>query len=157
MGTKMFRLKNGGLINRGKILNFSFNGKKLYGYEGDTLASALLANGKHLVGRSFKYHRPRGIFSAGSEEPSALIQLGSGAHTEPNIRATTVPLFNNLVVTSQNHFGPLEWDLMRINDFLSPFVNTLLLIPSLSISFLKPNEALITPIEPTIELLFAIK
>ena len=122
MGTNMFRLKNGGLINRGKILNFSFNGKKLYGYEGDTLASALLANGKHLVGRSFKYHRPRGIFSAGSEEPSALIQLGSGAHTEPNIRATTVPLFNNLVVTSQNHFGPLEWDLMRINDFLSPFL-----------------------------------
>ena len=122
MGTKMFRLKNGGLINRGKILNFSFNGKKLYGYEGDTLASALLANGKHLVGRSFKYHRPRGIFSAGSEEPSALIQLGSGAHTEPNIRATTVPLFNNLMVTSQNHFGPLEWDLMRINDFLSPFL-----------------------------------
>ena len=122
MGTNMFRLKNGGLINRGKILNFSFNGKKLYGYEGDTLASALLANGNHLVGRSFKYHRPRGIFSAGSEEPSALIQLGSGAHTEPNIRATTVPLFNNLVVTSQNHFGPLEWDLMRINDFLSPFL-----------------------------------
>jgi Uncharacterized NAD(FAD)-dependent dehydrogenases len=122
MGTRMFRLRSGGLINREKVLNFSFNGKKLYGYEGDTLASALLANGKHLVGRSFKYHRPRGIFSAGSEEPSALIQLGLGAHTEPNIRATTVPLSNNLVVTSQNHFGPLEWDLMRINDFLSPFL-----------------------------------
>ena len=122
MGTRMFRLRSGGLINREKVLNFSFNGKKLYGYEGDTLASALLANGKHLVGRSFKYHRPRGIFSAGSEEPSALIQLGLGAHTEPNIRATTVPLFNNLVATSQNHFGPLEWDLMRINDFLSPFL-----------------------------------
>ena len=63
----MFRLRSGGLINREKVLNFSFNGKKLYGYEGDTLASALLANGKHLVGLSFKYHRPRGIFSAGSE------------------------------------------------------------------------------------------
>ncbi len=119
----MFRLENRGLINREKRLNFSFNGKKLHGYEGDTLASALLANGTHLVGRSFKYHRPRGIFSSGSEEPSALIQLGLGANTEPNIRATTIQLFDDLVANSQNHFGPLEWDFMRVNDFLSPFLS----------------------------------
>jgi len=119
----MFRLENRGLINSEKRLNFSFNGKKLHGYEGDTLASALLANGTHLVGRSFKYHRPRGIFSSGSEEPSALIQLGLGANTEPNIRATTIQLFDDLVANSQNHFGPLEWDFMRVNDFLSPFLS----------------------------------
>ena len=119
----MFRLENRGLINRAKRLSFAFNGKKLYGYEGDTLASALLANGTHLVGRSFKYHRPRGIFSSGSEEPSALVQLAVGANTEPNIRATTVQLFDGLTANSQNHFGPLEWDLMRVNDFLSPFLS----------------------------------
>ena len=71
----MFRIKSGGLINRDKELNFSFNGKNFVGYECDTLSSALLGNGIHLVGRSFKYHRPRGIFSSGSEEPSALLQL----------------------------------------------------------------------------------
>ena len=119
----MFRLESHGLINREKRLNFSFNGKKLYGYDGDTLASALLANGNHLVGRSFKYHRPRGIFSSGSEEPSALVQVGLGANTEPNIRATTIQLFDDLIANSQNHFGPLEWDFMRVNDFLSPFLS----------------------------------
>ena len=119
----MFRLESHGLINREKRLNFSFNGKKLYGYDGDTLASALLANGNHLVGRSFKYHRPRGIFSSGSEEPSALVQVGLGANTEPNIRATTIQLFDDLIANSQNHFGPLEWDFMRVNDFLSHFLS----------------------------------
>ena len=123
IGNLMFRLNDRGIINRDKRLDFSFNGKRLWGFEGDTLASALLANGIHLVGRSFKYHRPRGIFSSGSEEPSALMQLGLGPHTEPNIRATTVQLFDGLVAKSQNHFGPLEWDLMRVNDFLSPFLS----------------------------------
>ena len=73
------RLAHGGLINRDKRLSFKFNGTGFKGYEGDTLASALLANGKGFVGRSFKYHRPRGIFSAGPEEPNALVQLRSGA------------------------------------------------------------------------------
>ena len=100
----------GGQLDRTRMLSFSWNGRWLSGYQGDTLASALLANGVRLVGRSFKYHRPRGIFSAGSEEPNALVQLRSGAAQEPNTRATTAELFDGLVATSQNHRGPLEYD-----------------------------------------------
>ncbi|MGB3315648.1 MAG: sarcosine oxidase subunit alpha family protein [Albidovulum sp.] len=111
----------GGLIDRSKTLSFTFNGKRMQGHPGDTLASALLANGQLLVGRSFKYHRPRGIFTAGSEEPNALVQLRSGARQEPNTRATVAELFDGLEATSQNHRGPLEWDLMAVNDLMSPF------------------------------------
>ena len=114
---------DGGLIDRSRALEFTFNGKVLQGHPGDTLASALLANGQRLVGRSFKYHRPRGIFSAGSEEPNALVQLRSGAHQEPNTRATTVELFDGLTATSQNHRGSLEYDLMAVNDLLTPFLS----------------------------------
>ena len=110
-------------INREKSISFSFNGETFQGYEGDTLASALLANGQRLVGRSFKYHRPRGIFTAGSEEPNALVQLRTGAHQEPNARATVAELFNGLVATSQNHRGSLKYDLMAINDLFSPFLS----------------------------------
>ncbi|TIX95956.1 MAG: hypothetical protein E5V22_34635, partial [Mesorhizobium sp.] len=78
----------GGLIDRSRTLNFSFDGKRYQGHPGDTLASALLANGVRLVGRSFKYHRPRGVLSAGSEEPNAIVELRSGARQEPNTRAT---------------------------------------------------------------------
>ncbi len=113
----------GGLIDRGRRIDFRWNGRRLTGHPGDTLASALLANGIRLVGRSFKYHRPRGIFSAGSEEPNALVQLREGAAREPNTRATTAELFDGLVATSQNHRGPLEWDLMAANDLLSPFLS----------------------------------
>ena len=88
----------------------------------DTLASALLANGHRLVGRSFKYHRPRGIFSSGSEEPNALVQLRSGAHQEPNTRATVVELFDGLTSESQNHRGSLDFDIMSVTDLLSPFL-----------------------------------
>jgi 2Fe-2S iron-sulfur cluster binding domain len=87
------RLANGGLIDRTKTIRFSFDGNPLQGFGGDTLASALMANGVRLVGRSFKYHRPRGIFSAGPEEPNALVELRSGARREPNTKATTVELF----------------------------------------------------------------
>ena len=93
---------DGGLIDHKKILSFTFNGQILRGYEGDTLASALLANNKHLVGRSFKYHRPRGILTAGSEEPNALVQLETGSKTEPNARATEIELYEGLTATSQN-------------------------------------------------------
>ena len=114
---------SGGLINRKETMNFSFNGKSLQGYKGDTLASALLANGIRLVGRSFKYHRPRGIFTSGSEEPNALVELRKGAFKEPNTRATVIELFNRLDAVSQNHKGPLNFDLMAATDlFLSPFV-----------------------------------
>ena len=114
---------SGGLIDRDETLNFTFNGKEMQGHPGDTLASALLANGQRLVGRSFKYHRPRGIFTSGSEEPNALVQLRSGAHQEPNTRATTVELFDGLTCTSQNHRGSLENDIMAVNDLLTPFLS----------------------------------
>jgi len=113
----------GGQIDRSQTFAFEWNGRMLEGHPGDTLASALLANGVRLVGRSFKYHRPRGIFSAGSEEPNALVQLRKGAFQEPNTRATTVELFDGLEATSQNHRGSLEWDLMAANDLLSPFLS----------------------------------
>jgi len=113
----------GGLIDRSKPLSFTFNGKQMQGFEGDTLASALIANDQKLVGRSFKYHRPRGIFTSGSEEPNALVQLRSGAYQEPNTRATVTELFDGLSATSQNHRGSLEYDLMAITDFASPFLS----------------------------------
>ena len=114
---------SGGLINRTKELRFTFNGHRYWGYEGDTLASALIANGQKLIGRSFKYHRPRGIFSAGSEEPNALVELRKGAHTEPNTRATVTELFDGLDASSQNHLGSLSHDLLAVNDLLSPFLS----------------------------------
>ena len=113
----------GGLVDRSKPMNFTFNGKSMQGLAGDTLASALLANGQVLVGRSFKYHRPRGILTAGSEEPNALVHLRSGAAQEPNTRATVAELFDGLTATSQNHRGSLEFDLMAVTDFLSPFLS----------------------------------
>ncbi len=117
------RIKDG-LIDRTKTLNFSFDGKAFEGHPGDTLASALLANGQKMIARSFKYHRPRGIFSAGSEEPNALVQLGGGAHLEPNSRATTAELFEGLTAGSQNHRGSLKYDFMAVNDLLAPFLTT---------------------------------
>ncbi len=114
---------NGGQVDRATTLNFTFNGRAMQGHPGDTLASALLANGQRLVGRSFKYHRPRGIFTAGSEEPNALVELRTGAHTEPNTRATTIELFEGLSARSQNHRGSLENDLMAFTDLLSPFMS----------------------------------
>ena len=113
----------GGLIDRAQTLGFTFNSKRMQGHPGDTLASALLANGQRLVGRSFKYHRPRGIFTAGSEEPNALVQLREGAHLEPNTRATVAELFDGLTATSQNHRGSLEFDMMAMTDLLSPFLS----------------------------------
>ncbi|MDJ0627752.1 MAG: sarcosine oxidase subunit alpha family protein [Rhodobacter sp.] len=117
-----FRLA-GGLTDRSRPLVFRFNGTVLQGYHGDTLASALLANGQRLVGRSFKYHRPRGILTAGPEEPNALVQLGTGPAQEPNTRATVTELYDGLEATSQNHRGPLEWDLLSVNDWLAPFLS----------------------------------
>ncbi|QGX97031.1 sarcosine oxidase subunit alpha family protein [Roseovarius faecimaris] len=114
---------DGGQIDRSEEISFSFNDKWMKAHPGDTLASALIANGVKLVGRSFKYHRPRGIFTAGSEEPNALVQLRTGAHQEPNTRATVTELFDGLRATSQNHRGPLEYDLMAVTDFLSPFLS----------------------------------
>ena len=113
---------SGGLIDRRSTLNFTFNGRAMQGHPGDTLASALLANGQRLVGRGFKYHRPRGILTAGSEEPNALVELRTGAEREPNTRATVAELFEGLTANSQNHRGPLEFDVMAAVDLLSPFM-----------------------------------
>ena len=116
------RLKNNKKIDTNKRISFNFDGKKYFGYEGDTLASALLANNIHLIGRSFKYHRPRGFLSAGSEEPNAIVQLEKGAFTEPNRRATEVLLYEGLIATSQNNWPNVSFDIGAINDFLSPFL-----------------------------------
>jgi sarcosine oxidase subunit alpha len=117
------RLSRGGrLIDRAVSQEFSFNGKKLRGHKGDTLASALLANDQVLVGRSFKYHRPRGIVAAGPEEPNALVGLGKGARFEPNQRVTTTELFNGLEAESQNHWPSLEFDVGVINNSLARFL-----------------------------------
>ena len=119
---KNFRLDNVGLINRDKKISFKFNGKKYFGYEGDTLASALIANGIHLVGRSFKYHRPRGFFGAGVEEPYALVQLFKNNESEPNVRATEQELFEGLEAKSINCWPSVKFDIGAINNFLRIFL-----------------------------------
>ncbi|CAN7448260.1 sarcosine oxidase subunit alpha family protein [Phenylobacterium sp. LjRoot225] len=118
----MSRLAQGGLIDRAAPLEFTFDGRRLSGYAGDTLASALVANDVRRVGRSFKYHRPRGILTAGSEEPNALVTLRSGARAEPNTRATTTPLFDGLEARSQNRWPTLAFDLMAVNQLAAPLL-----------------------------------
>ena len=118
--TKVSRLPVGGLIDRTRPLAFTFDGKPLTGYAGDTLASALIANDVRLVGRSFKYHRPRGILTAGPEEPNALVTLRSGAQAEPNTRATTAPLYDGLEAASQNRWPNLRFDALAINQLFAP-------------------------------------
>ncbi len=115
------RLK-GGLIQTDKPLNFTFDGKSFQGFQGDTLASALMANGVRLMGRSFKYHRPRGLLTSGSEEPNALMELRSGGRQEPNTRATVAELYDGLSAQSQNRWPSLERDMMAINDRFSTFL-----------------------------------
>jgi sarcosine oxidase subunit alpha len=117
------RLPSGGRINRAKPVGFTFDGRKFSGFEGDTIASALLAHGVHLVGRSFKYHRPRGILSIGSDEPNALVGVGSqeGRFT-PNLRATQVELYDGLKAFSQNNWPSLSLDLQAVNGLFSSFI-----------------------------------
>ena len=122
MSSQPFRKLEGGLIDRDRPLAFRFDGHAYTGYAGDTLASALLANGVRLVGRSFKYHRPRGIFGAGAEEPNALIALREGNREEPNLRATGVELFDGLSAASQNRWPSLDFDVGSITNILSRFL-----------------------------------
>jgi methylglutamate dehydrogenase subunit C len=118
----MTRLPTGGLIDRSRPLRFTFDGRSYSGFQGDTLASALLANGVRIVGRSFKYHRPRGILTAGAEEPNALVTIGAGDAAIPNMRATTVPLAEGLVAHSQNRWPSLRFDLLAINQWFAPLL-----------------------------------
>ncbi len=120
--TGSHRLNQGGRIDRTRTLAFSFNGKRYRGLAGDTLASALLANGVHLVGRSFKYHRPRGILSAGPEESNALVQLEDGARTIPNLRATQVELYDGLSAASVNCWPSVRFDIGAINSLASRLI-----------------------------------
>jgi len=119
--TPMTRPNATARIDRNKPVQFTFDGRSYTGFAGDTLASALLANDVHLVGRSFKYHRPRGILSAGSEEPNALIRLGKRAYAEPNLRATQIEIFDGLYAESQNRMPSLKFDIGAINSVLGRF------------------------------------
>jgi len=117
------RTQGGGRIDRTRVLNFTFDGRAYTGFHGDTLASALLANGVHLVGRSFKYHRPRGILSAGAEEPNALVGVRrDAARYVPNLRATQIDLYEGLAAESQNRWPSLDFDVGAVNDLISPFI-----------------------------------
>jgi sarcosine oxidase subunit alpha len=117
------RLSAGGRIDRGRPIGFSFDGKHCSGYAGDTLASALLANGVSLVGRSFKYHRPRGILSAGIEEPNALVTLGRNGRRDPNVPATMIELVEGLEAQSQNRWPSLGFDVLAVNQLLGPLLS----------------------------------
>ena len=117
------RVPGKGLLDRTRTVTFTFDGVHYTGIQGDTLASALLANDVRLVGRSFKYHRPRGILTAGSEEPNALITIGKGAGQDPNQRATVQEIFPGMTATSQNRWPSLGFDLLSVNDLAAPFLS----------------------------------
>ncbi len=117
------RLPKGGLIDRGTHLRFRFDGRDHVAHDGDTVASALLAAGVRLMGRSFKYHRPRGVVTAGSEEPNALLEVVEGMQRTPNVRATVQEVFDGLVVESQNRWPTLRHDLLAVNDLFAPFLS----------------------------------
>lgn len=118
--TGPYRLATGGLIDRSKPVAFTFDGRQLSGLQGDTVASALLANGVRTIGRSFKYHRPRGVFSAGVEEPNALVRLHGGARVVPSARATLTALTPALAVNTHSGWPSASFDLLRALDFVKP-------------------------------------
>ena len=121
--SKNLRVKTSKFIDETSRISFKFNDKTYYGFKGDTLASALLSNDIHLVGRSFKYHRPRGIMTAGSEEPSAIVQVNENTPlTEPNVRATEIEIYEGLEATSQNCWPSVNFDIGGINNFMSPLL-----------------------------------
>ena len=121
--TGSHRTNGGGRVDRKRPIRFTFDGRSYQGLAGDTLASALLANGVHLVARSYKYHRPRGILSAGSEEPNALVAIDRGeGRTTPNLRATEIELYDGLVAMSQNRWPSLAFDFGAVNSFAAPLL-----------------------------------
>ena len=117
------RIAGKGLIDRSRTIGFRFDGQSFTGHPGDTLSSALLANGVKLVGRSFKYHRPRGVLTAGSEEPNALIEVLEANQQTPNVRATVQEIYEGLSAQSQNRWPSLRHDLLSVNDLAAPFLS----------------------------------
>src|SRR5688572_25456204 len=120
--SQAFRLPQAGRVDRARTVSFTFNGRRLTGFAGDTLASALLANGISVVARSFKFHRPRGILSAGCEEPNALVRVEIGGSAVPLVRATLQPLVEGMSVCSENCFPSVDFDVGRAIDFLHPLL-----------------------------------
>ena len=116
------RIAGRGLHQGTTSVPFTFDGERLTGRAGDTLAAALIANDKRVVARSFKYHRPRGILTAGSEEPNALVTVGHGPQADPNVRATVQELYEGLEARSQNAYPSVDFDLMAVNDLMAPFL-----------------------------------
>ena len=118
MAGKPYRLGvgHGRVIDRTKRVNFTFDGKAHAGFAGDTLASAVMASGQRVFGRSFKYHRPRGVVALGSEEMNALVGVGEGSRHEPNLRATQVEIFDGMTAVSQNRWPSLQWDIGALNN-----------------------------------------
>lgn len=116
------RLADAGPRGQQLTVSFRFDGVSYRGVKGETLAAALMANDVKLVARSFKYHRPRGIMSAGSEEPNALVTIGRGAQADPNVRATVQEVYEGLEAFSQNAWPSLKYDVMAVNDLVSPFL-----------------------------------
>ena len=115
------RIPGKGLVDLTKPIDFRFDGRAYQGFQGDTLASALLANKVRLMGRSFKYHRPRGVLTAGPEEPNALVEVLDNGSQTPNTRATVQEIYPGLTAQSQNRFPTLAFDLLQINDLAAPF------------------------------------
>ena len=130
------RLERGGLIDRSRRIHFKFNGRDYSGHPGDTLASALLAQGVRLFGRSFKYHRPRGVVGAGAEEPNALVQVGEGAYRTPNLRATQVELYEGLTARTVNGWPNLAFDIGAINNRLSRLLPARFLLQDIHVATL---------------------
>jgi heterotetrameric sarcosine oxidase alpha subunit len=118
-----YRLPKGGIVDRARPLSFTWDGRGKQGFAGDTLASALMASGEQVLARSFKYHRPRGIMSAGPEEGGALVTVGAGARREPNAKATQIELSQGLVAGGQNAWPNVRFDLGRVNDMFGRFLS----------------------------------
>ncbi|WP_374763472.1 sarcosine oxidase subunit alpha family protein [Yunchengibacter salinarum] len=118
------RLSEGGLVDRGRVIRFTFNGRRMTGHVGDSLAAALLANGVTTAARSFKYHRPRGIMAAGVEDANVMVQLEEGARTIPNLKATEVALYDGLVARSVNAWPSVAWDVGAVTGAFSRFLPT---------------------------------
>lgn len=117
-----FRLDKGGLINRAKPVSFTFDGRDISGFEGDVASAALLASGERIVGRGFKYHRPRGVMSAGAEEGGALFQMHDGDKRIANVKGPLVEIHDGLALSGQNGFPSVRFDLMAINGLFKPFL-----------------------------------